>query len=67
MRPLYISIGMVTSYIKQFQEKKIGLMHVTWLGLVAGTLRAPPTKPSRSLHHLVSDRPLFWAQNVQKR
>ena len=31
-------------------------MHVIWLGLLAGTLRAPPTKPSISFHHLVSDK-----------
>ena len=35
-------------------------MHVTWLGLVAGTLRAPPTKPSISFHHLVSDKKIKY-------
>ena len=35
-------------------------MHITWLGLVAGTLRAPPTKPSISFHHLVSDKKIKY-------
>ena len=35
-------------------------MHITWLGLVAGTLRAPRTKPSISFHHLVSDNKIKY-------